>query len=96
MAFANFCVKSVLSASSHDIEPSKIKVSIIIEEEGYTMHQLSNCDETGLKWKILHATLADGSGRCARSFKVSKEKLLFLLNMLILQVTSAYHYSCHS
>ena len=74
MASTNFRIKGVLSASSDDVEPSKIKLSIIIEEEGYTMHQLFICDETGLKWKILQdATLVDGSERCARGFNVSKE-----------------------
>lgn len=43
------------------------------EEEGYTMYQLFNCDETGLNLKMLQdTTLADGSIKSARGFKVSK------------------------
>ena len=44
------CEEESLSASSNDAEPFKIRLSNIIEE-GYTMHQLFSCDETGLKWK---------------------------------------------
>ena len=43
------------------------------------MHQLFNCDETGLNWKMLQdTTLADGSERSARGFKVSKERVTLL------------------
>ena len=73
------CEGESLSASSDDVEPFKIRLSNIIEEEGYTMHQLFNCDETGLNWKMLQdTTLADGSERSARGFKVSKERVTLL------------------
>ena len=43
------------------------------------MHQLFNCDETGLNWKMLQdTTLADGSEKGARGFKVSKERVTLL------------------
>ena len=38
------------------------------------MHQLFNCDKTELNWKMLQdTTLAGGSERSVRGFKVSKE-----------------------
>ena len=64
------CEGESFSANLDDLEAFKIRLSNIIEEEGYTMHQLFNCDETGLNWKILQdATLADGNERSARGFK---------------------------
>ena len=73
------CEGESLSANLDDVESFKIRLSNIIEEEGYTMHQLFNCDETGLNWKILQdATLADGNERSARGFKVSKERVILL------------------
>ena len=52
-----------LSVNSDNIEPFKIRLSNIIEEEGYTMHQLFNCDETGLNWKMLQDTTLDDDSK---------------------------------
>ena len=72
------CEGESLSASSDNVEPFKIRLPNIIEE-GYTMHQLFNCDETGLNWKMLQdTTLANGNERSARGFKVSKELVTLL------------------
>ena len=58
-----------------EIEPFKM----IFIEEDYTRHQLFNCDETRLNWKMLQdTTLADGNERCARGFKVFKEWVTLL------------------
>ena len=76
MVSTNFCR---CEERLDDVEPFKIRLSNIIEE-GYIMHhQLFNCDETGLNWKILQdTTLADGNERSARGFKVSKEQVTLL------------------
>ena len=74
------CEGESLSASSDDVEPFKIRLSNIIEEEGYYMHQLFNCDETGSTAKCykIRTTVADGSERSARGFKVSKGRVTLL------------------
>ena len=75
MASTYFAVKKeLLSVNLDEIEPFKIRLANVIEEERYTRHQLFNCDETGLNWKMLQdKTVADGSENGARGFKVSKE-----------------------
>ena len=74
-----YCEGELLSANSDEIEPFKIRLVNVIEEEHYTRHQLFNCDETGLNWKMLQdTTLADGSEKSARGFKASKERVTLL------------------
>ena len=73
------CEGESLSASLDDVDPFKIRLSNIIEEGGYAVHQLFNCDETGLNWKMLQdTTLANGSERSARGFKVSEMRVTLL------------------
>ena len=68
------CEGESLSTNSNDIEPFKIRLANVTEEEHYTRHRLFNCDETGLNWKMLQdTTLADGSEKFPRGFKASKE-----------------------
>ena len=43
-----YCEGKSLSTNSNEIEPFKIRLPNVIEEERYTRHQLFNCDETGL------------------------------------------------
>ena len=45
-----------LSAKADLIQPFKDHLSRIIEEEGLTLNQVYNCDETGLYWKALPST----------------------------------------
>ena len=40
-----------LSAKADLVQPFKDHLSRIIEEEGLTLNQVYNCDETGLYWK---------------------------------------------
>ena len=82
------CEGESLSASSDDVEPFKIRLCNIIKEEGYTMHQLFNYDETGKCYKIrLLLMVIKGVQEVSGCLK---SELLFLL-LPVLQVTSAYH-----
>ena len=47
------CEGESLSTNSDEIEPFKIRLADVIEEEHYTKHHLFNCDETGLNRKTL-------------------------------------------
>ena len=69
------CEGESLSANSDDIEPLKIRLSSIIEE-GYTMHQLFNCDETGKCYKIQLLLMV--VKRVQGVSKYLKSELLFL------------------
>ena len=51
----------------------------IIEEEGLSLSQVYNCDETGLYWKALPTkTLASQREEKAPGYKVSKERVTIL------------------
>ena len=44
-----------------------------------TLHQIFNCDETGLYWRLLpNKTLADASEKCAKNFKSSKDRVTLM------------------
>ena len=68
-----------LSADSSALEPFKRKLHEFIETQQLTLHQLFNCDETGLFWRMLpNKTLADSSEKTARNFKQPKERITLL------------------
>ena len=68
-----------LSAKADLIQPFKDDLSRIIEEEGLTLNQVYNCDETGLFWKALPTkTLASRKESKAPGYKVRKERVTIL------------------
>ena len=68
-----------LSAKADLVQPFKDNLSRIIEEEGLTLNQVYNCDETGLYWKALPSkTLASRTESKAPGYKVSKERVTIL------------------
>ena len=68
-----------MSASKESVEGFKSILLEVIEEEGLTLSQIYNCDETGLFWKALpRKTLASAQEAKAPGFKVSKERVTIL------------------
>lgn len=64
-----------LSADSSALEPFKRKLHEFIETQQLTLHQLFNCDETGLFWRMLpNKTLADSSGKNSQKFQATKRE----------------------
>ena len=61
------------------MQPFKDNLSKINEEEGLTLSQVCNCDETDLGWKALPTkTLASRKESKAPVYKVSKERVTIL------------------
>ena len=67
------------SAVTESIEPFKVKLQEIIEEKGLTLHQVFNCDETGLYWKLMPSkTLVSSREREAKGFKKPKDRVTLM------------------
>ena len=69
----------ILSGNKEGIGDFKSTLSKLIEDEGLTLSQVYNCDETGLYWKALRSkTLAYRKEAKAPVYKVSKERVTIL------------------
>jgi hypothetical protein len=65
-----------LSSDKTAAETFKKAVRELVEEEGYSMDNIYNADETGLNWKALpRKTLASLRESAAPGFKVSKDRI---------------------
>ena len=50
-----------------------------VEEHQLSLHQIFNCDETGLYWRLLpNKTLADGTEKQAKNCKSSKDRVTLM------------------
>ncbi len=68
-----------MSAKSDLVQPFKDNLYRIIEEEGLTLNQVYNCDETDLFWKALPSQmLASCKERKAPGCKISKKRVTIL------------------
>ena len=68
-----------MSANKDCLGDFKANLLQIIEEEGLSLSQIYNCDETGLYWKALPTkTLASQREEKAPGYKVSKERVTIL------------------
>ena len=68
-----------LSADLSSVEPFKSKLQELVEENQLSLHQIFNCDETGLYWRLLPGkTLAPAQEKTARNFKKSKDRVTIL------------------
>ena len=68
-----------MSSKADLVQPFKDNLSRIIEE-GLTLNQVYNCDETGLFWKALPTkSLAARKESKVPRYKVSKERLTILV-----------------
>ena len=70
-----------LSANDSSVRPFLDDFHKTLESEGYILEQIYNCDETGLYWRALpNRTMASIKENKANGFKISKEKVTFLLS----------------
>ena len=68
-----------LSADTSAAEEFKAFFHEFVEEHRLTLHQIFNCDETGLYWRLLpNKTLADVSEKCAKNFKSPKDRVTLM------------------
>ena len=68
-----------LSADTSAAEEFKAFFHEFVEEYRLTLHQIFNCDETGLYWRLLpNKTLADASEKCAKNFKSPKDRVTLM------------------
>lgn len=76
-------VKIEGESASADHEAAKTyphKIQKIIEEQGYTPHQVFNADETALWWKKMpNRTFISKKEKSAAGFKASKDRITLLL-----------------
>ena len=74
-------IQGEIASADHEAArtyPEKFKK--IIEEQGYTAHQIFNADETGLWWKKMPSrTFISKNEKTAPGFKVSKDRITLLL-----------------
>lgn len=81
--FAIHNIKIQGESASADYEAARTypaKIQKVIEEQGYTPHQVFNADETGLWWKKMpKRTFISKQEKHAPGFKVSKDRVTLLL-----------------
>ena len=68
-----------LSADYFVADEFKSSFPELIEEQGLSLHQVFNADETGLYWCLLpNRTLADATEKCAKNMKSSKDRVTLM------------------
>ncbi|XP_062499058.1 jerky protein homolog-like [Corticium candelabrum] len=68
-----------LSANPQSAEAFKLSLHKYIEDHKLSIHQIFNCDETGLCWRLLpNKTLADGSEKAAKNCKSPKDRVTLM------------------
>ena len=68
-----------LSADVSSVDPFKNELSSIMEEEGYTLNQVFNADETGLLWRGMPSkTLVHCGEKYAKNFKKTKDRITLM------------------
>lgn len=68
-----------LSAAMMDVEPFREKFLKLVEEQGLTRHQMFNCDESGLYWKLMpNKTLVTSREKEAKAFKKPKDRVTIM------------------
>ena len=62
-----------------DVEPFREKFLKLVEEQGLTRHQMFNCDESGLYWKLMpNKTLVTSREKEAKAFKKPKDRVTIM------------------
>ncbi len=68
-----------LSADVSAVDPFKSELAKIMEDEGYTLSQVFNADETGLVWRGMPSkTLVHCGEKHAKNFKKSKDRVTLM------------------
>ncbi len=68
-----------LSADEASVGPFQTKLKEFMEQEGLTLEQLYNCDETGLCYRMLPAkTLASRGEKKAEGMKKQKDRVTLM------------------
>ena len=68
-----------LSADHSAADEFKSSFPELIEEQGLSLHQVFNADETGLYWRLLpNKTLADATEKCDKNMKSSKDRVTLM------------------
>ena len=68
-----------LSADEASVGPFQTKLKEFMEQEGLTLEQLCNCDETGLCYRMLPAkTLASRGEKKAEGMKKQKDRVTLM------------------
>ncbi len=68
-----------MSSDLSAVGPIREKLKMVIEENGYSLDQIFNADETGLWWRMIHSTSLNSSRITrASSFKKAKDRVTVL------------------
>ena len=68
----------ILSADSSVVAPFREELTKVMTDEGYSLDQLFNADETGLWWRMTPMSSLNPSGICSCNFKKAKERVTIM------------------